>query len=44
MSVKTAPFKLLGVQDHHSAASWATPENIHTHPMDDIGNPVRNAQ
>ena len=23
---------------------WAIPENIHTHPMDDIGNPVRNAQ
>ena len=23
---------------------WAIPENIHTPPMDDIGNPVRNAQ
>ena len=23
---------------------WAIPENIHTHPMDNIGNPVRNAQ
>ena len=24
--------------------NWAIPENIHTPPMDDIGNPVRNAQ
>ena len=23
---------------------WAIPENIHTPPMDDIGNTVRNAQ
>ena len=23
---------------------WAIPENIHTTPMDDIGNPVENAQ
>ena len=23
---------------------WAIPENIHTPPMDDIGNPVINAQ
>ena len=23
---------------------WAIPENIHNPPMDDIGNPVRNAQ
>ena len=25
-------------------AHWAIPENIHTSPMDDIGNPVRNVQ
>ena len=24
--------------------NWAVPENIHTPPMDDIGNPVVNAQ
>ena len=26
-----------------AATYWAIPGNIHTHPMDDIGNPVRNA-
>ena len=31
-------------RNQNSSSEWAIPENIHTSPMDNIGNPVRNAQ